>query len=223
MLRADKLATIGELAAGAAHEIRNPLTAVKSSLQYLQDKNPDETARKLLAAALEETGRIEEILSGMLSFSRPSEIKKERHDLLETLRECLELISFQARKNKVAIVQANPAAPIVLAADRSQLKQLFLNILLNAVRAMPAGGEIRVQASVPDGVKALVSVADTGEGILEENLDRIFDPFFTTKKGGTGLGLSICYGIVKSHEGEIEVKSRPGQGTTVIVKLPLEA
>jgi two-component system NtrC family sensor kinase len=88
---------------------------------------------------------------------------------------------------------------------------------------MPAGGEIRVQASVLDGVKAVVSVADTGEGIQEENLDRIFDPFFTTKKGGTGLGLSICYGIVKSHEGEIEVTSRPGQGTTVIVKLPLEA
>ena len=88
---------------------------------------------------------------------------------------------------------------------------------------MPAGGEIRVQALVLDGVKALVSVADTGEGIPEENLDKIFDPFFTTKKGGTGLGLSICYGIVKSHEGEIEVKSRPGQGTTVIVKLPLEA
>jgi signal transduction histidine kinase len=223
MLRADKLATIGELAAGAAHEIRNPLTAVKSSLQYLQDKNPDETARKLLTTALEETGRIEEILSGMLSLSRPSEMKKERHDLSETLRECLELISFQARKNKVVIVQAYPAAPIVLVADRSQLKQLFLNILLNAVQAMPDGGEIRVQASVPDGVKALVSVADTGEGILEENLDRIFDPFFTTKKGGTGLGLSICYGIVKSHEGEIEAKSRPGQGTTVIVKLPLEA
>ena len=223
MLRADKLATIGELAAGAAHEIRNPLTAVKSSLQYLQDKNPDETARKLLATALEETGRIEEILSGMLSFSRPSEMKKERHDLLETLRECLELISFQARKNKIAIIQANQAAPIILAADRSQLKQVFLNILLNAVQAMPAGGEIRVQASVLDGVKAVVSVADTGEGIQEENLDRIFDPFFTTKKGGTGLGLSICYGIVKSHEGEIEVTSRPGQGTTVIVKLPLEA
>jgi len=223
MLRADKLATIGELAAGAAHEIRNPLTAVKSSLQYLKDKNPDETAQKLLATALEETGRIEEILSGMLSFSRPSEMKKEKQDLLEILRECLELISFQARKNKVAIVQAYPASPVVLAADRSQLKQVFLNILLNAVQAMPSGGEIKVQASVFDGLKAVVSVADTGEGILEENLDRIFDPFFTTKKGGTGLGLSICYGIIKSHEGEIEVKSRPGQGTTVIVKLPLEA
>ena len=223
MLRADKLATIGELAAGAAHEIRNPLTAVKSSLQYLKDKNPDETAQKLLATALEETGRIEEILSGMLSFSRPSEIKKEKQDLLEILRECLELISFQALKNKVAIVQAYPASPVVLAADRSQLKQVFLNILLNAVQAMPSGGEIRVQASVLDGLKAVVLVADTGEGILEENLDRIFDPFFTTKKGGTGLGLSICYGIIKSHEGEIEVKSLPGQGTTVIVKLPLEA
>jgi len=117
MLRADKLATIGELAAGAAHEIRNPLTAIKSSLQYLESKSRDETARKLLGTALEETGRIEEILSGLLSFSRPSEIKKERLDLVESLEESLDLIAFQARKQKVTIVKEFAQSAVGLSGD----------------------------------------------------------------------------------------------------------
>jgi two-component system, NtrC family, sensor kinase len=222
MLRADKLATIGELAAGAAHEIRNPLTAIKSSLQYLESKSQEETARKLLGTALEETGRIEEILSGLLSFSRPSDIKKERHDLLESLDESLDLIGFQARKQKVRIVKEFPPSALYISGDRSQLKQLFLNLLLNSLQAMPEGGELKLEVSPADGTNVLVTVTDTGEGIPEENLDRVFDPFFTTKKGGTGLGLSICYGIVRSHEGNIEVRSRPGRGTTVLTKFPLK-
>ncbi|OGD17755.1 MAG: hypothetical protein A2W03_11815 [Candidatus Aminicenantes bacterium RBG_16_63_16] len=222
MLRADKLATIGELAAGAAHEIRNPLTAIKSSLQYLEGKSQDETARKLLGTALEETGRIEEILSGLLSFSRPSEIKKERHDLLESLDESLDLIAYQARKQKVRIAKELPQSPLYINGDKSQLKQLFLNLFLNSLQAMPQGGELKLEAGPADGKDVLVTVTDTGEGIPEENLDRVFDPFFTTKKGGTGLGLSICYGIVRSHEGNIEVRSQPGRGTTVLTKLPLK-
>jgi signal transduction histidine kinase len=222
MLRADKLATIGELAAGAAHEIRNPLTAIKSSLQYLESKSRDETARKLLDTALEETGRIEEILSGLLSFSRPSEIKKERHNLLESLDESLELISFQARKQKVRILKEFSSPELFVNGDRSQLKQLFLNLFLNSLQAMGDGGELKVEVSSAGGENLLVSVADTGQGIPGENLDRVFDPFFTTKKGGTGLGLSICYGIVRSHDGEIEVRSTVGLGTTVLVKLPAQ-
>ncbi len=222
MLRADKLATIGELAAGAAHEIRNPLTAIKSSLQYLESKSRDETARKLLGTALEETGRIEEILSGLLSFSRPSEIKKERYDLLESLEESLDLIAFQARKQKVRIVREFAQPALHVEGDRSQLKQLFLNLFLNSLQAMPQGGELKLEVSPADGENLLVTVSDTGEGIPEENLDRVFDPFFTTKKSGTGLGLSICYGIVRSHEGNIEVRSQPGRGTTVLTKLPLK-
>ncbi len=221
MLRADKLATIGELAAGAAHEIRNPLTAIKSSLQYLETKSQDEKAKKLLTTALEETDRIDEILSGLLSFSRPSEIRKERHNLLESLEEGLELISFQARKQKITIVKDFPSSPLELNADKSQLKQLFLNLFLNSIQAMAEGGELKLEVRSPDGRNVLITVSDTGEGIPEENLDRIFDPFFTTKKGGTGLGLSICYGIVKSHNGEIEVRSKVGQGTTVLVKIPM--
>ncbi len=221
MSRADKLATVGELAAGAAHEIRNPLTAIRSSLQYLESKGPDETSRKLLASALQETERIDGIVSALLAFARPSEISKERHDLRETVEESLELVSFQARMQKVAVLKAVPPAPLLIRADRAQLKQLFLNVFLNAIQAMPAGGTMNVEALVKDERKARVTVTDTGEGIPEEKLDRIFDPFFTTKKGGTGLGLSICYNIVKSHQGDIEVKSKAGQGTTILITLPL--
>ncbi|MCX6563328.1 MAG: ATP-binding protein [Candidatus Aminicenantes bacterium] len=221
MSRADKLATVGELAAGAAHEIRNPLTAIRSSLQYLESKGPDETSRKLLASALQETERIDGIVSALLAFARPSEISKERHDLRETIEESLELVSFQARTQKVAVSKAVPPAPLLIRADRAQLKQLFLNVFLNAIQAMPAGGTMNVEVRIKDERKAFVTVTDTGEGIPEEKLDRIFDPFFTTKKGGTGLGLSICYNIVKSHQGDIEVKSKAGQGTTILITLPL--
>jgi two-component system, NtrC family, sensor kinase len=222
MSRADRLATIGELAAGAAHEIRNPLTAIRSSLQYLESKQTDETTRRLLTSALSETARINEIVSALMSFSRPTEIVRERLELQPTLEESLDLIIFQARTQKVEVRRIFPEGPLSMLGDKSQLKQLFLNLFLNAVQAMPAGGVLIVEALRKDGPKAVVTVADNGEGIPEENLDRIFDPFFTTKKGGTGLGLSICYNIVKSHGGDIEVKSRVGQGTTILVSLPLD-
>lgn len=221
MSRADKLATIGELAAGAAHEIRNPLTAIKSSLQYLKTKSQDEKENKLLTSSLQETQRIDDILSALLSFSRPSEIKKEKSNLLETLEESLELISFQMRKQKVKIVRDFPSSPVYLNGDKAQLKQLFLNLYLNSLQAMEDGGELKIEVTSMGDQKALVAISDTGEGIPEENLDKIFDPFFTTKKGGTGLGLSICYGIVQTHQGEIEVKSKLDQGTTALVKFPL--
>jgi len=220
MMRADRLATIGELAAGAAHEIRNPLTAIKSSLQYLSEKCRQETERKLLGVALQETDRIDEILAALLSFSRPSEIKKEQYDLAVALEESLSLLSFQARAAAAEVETAFPPGPVLLNGDKSQVKQLFLNILLNAIQAMEGGGRLGVEVLSPGGGRVLVRVSDSGVGIPEENMDRIFDPFFTTKKGGTGLGLSICYSIVKSHGGEIEVRSKPGEGTTVLVTLP---
>jgi signal transduction histidine kinase len=220
MIRADRLATIGELAAGAAHEIRNPLTAIKSSLQYLAEKSQLETEKRLLGVALQETDRIDEILAALLSFSRPSEIKKEQYDLIVTLEESLALISFQARSGAVEVATKFPAGPVLLNGDKSQIKQLFLNIFLNAIQAMNGGGKLTSEVLLLGNGKVLVRVADTGEGIPEENMDKIYDPFFTTKKGGTGLGLSICYSIVKSHKGDIEVRSRVGEGTTVLVTLP---
>ena len=222
MSRAERLATVGELAAGAAHEIRNPLTAVKSSLQYLKTKIQDKNSDRILKTALEETERIDKILSALLSFARPSEMKKEKINLLDVIEESVELISFQAKKQKVEIKKNLPFSAIFLKGDKGQLKQLFLNLFLNSLQAMEKGGELRIEVDFVDSGKVLIIISDTGEGIPEENLDRIFDPFFTTKKGGTGLGLSICYGIVKAHDGDIEVKSKIREGTTVILKLPAE-
>ena len=220
MIRADRLATIGELAAGAAHEIRNPLTAIKSSLQYLESRFQEEKEKKLLAIALQETDRIDEILAALLSFSRPSDIKKEQVNLAVTLEESLALISFQARSAGVEVETKFPAGPVFLNGDKSQVKQLFLNIFLNAIQAMEGGGKLACEVLPLANGKILTRIIDTGEGIPEENMDKIYDPFFTTKKGGTGLGLSICYSVVKSHQGEIEVRSRVGEGTTVLVTLP---
>lgn len=220
MSRADKLATIGELAAGAAHEIRNPLTAIKSSLQYIKTKSRVQKEKKLLDNALKETERIDKILSGLLHFSRPSEIKKENANVVEILEESLELISFQAKKQRIIIVRDFPSSPVILNGDKAQLKQLFLNLFLNSLQSMKDGEELKIAVTPAGDQTVLISITDNGEGIPEENLDRIFDPFFTTKKGGTGLGLSICYGITQSHKGEIEVKSKLNQGTSAFVKLP---
>jgi signal transduction histidine kinase len=221
MIRADRLATIGELAAGAAHEIRNPLTAIKSSLQYLAQKCQQDTEKKLLAVALQETDRIDEILAALLAFSRPTEIKKEPYDLVVVLTESLSLLAFQARAAGVVVETKFPAEPVLLTGDKSQIKQLFLNIFLNAIQAMEKGGTLTGEVLRLGADRVLVRVTDTGVGIPEEAMDKIYDPFFTTKKGGTGLGLSICYNIVKSHYGEIEVRSRLGEGATVLVTLPV--
>lgn len=220
MLRADRLATLGELAAGAAHEIRNPLTSIRSSLQYVESRCGEENERRLLGVALRETDRIDEILSALLSFSRPSEIRKEPCDLHALIEESAALVAIQARAGGIEVRTTYPPRPVVVEADRSQLIQVFLNVFLNAVQAMAAGGRLTVEVLPLEGGKAVVRVSDTGPGISEETLEKVFDPFFTTKKGGTGLGLSICYTIAKAHGGEIELRSRPGEGTTVLVSLP---
>ncbi len=220
MLRADRLATIGELAAGAAHEIRNPLTSIRSSLQYLESRCREANEKKLLGVALRETDRIDEILSALLSFSRPSEIRKEPSKLVALLEESAALVSIQARARGIEVRTSFPPGPIIVDADGSQLKQVFLNVFLNAVQAMDTGGRLTVEAVPLEGGRSLVRVTDTGPGISDEALERVFDPFFTTKPGGTGLGLSICYTIVKAHGGEIELRSRPGAGTTVLISLP---
>jgi len=197
------------------------LTSIKSSLQYLESRCREETEIKLLGVALRETDRIDEILTALLTFSRPSEIHKEPCDLVALLEESVALVSIQARTKGVEVRPSFPAAPVIVNADRSQVKQVFLNVFLNAVQAMDGGGTLSVEDIVLENGKTLVRVSDTGPGISEEDLDKVFDPFFTTKKGGTGLGLSICYTIVKAHGGEIELRSRLGKGTTVLVTLPV--
>jgi len=232
LYRAERLAVAGELAAGAAHEIRNPLTAIRSTIQYLHETLPaDHPGRDDASGLLEEVDRINEIVEGLLSFARPREAVFVPLDAAEVLRQSLALVTSRARKQGVEVAtEIADAVPLV--GDESLLKQLFLNLLLNAIQAMPEGGTLTVRAralpptrgAAPESGGALIEIADTGPGIPEEVLDKVFDPFFTTKASGTGLGLSICYGIAERHRGEIEIASRAptasdSPGTTVRVRL----
>jgi signal transduction histidine kinase len=219
MYRAERLAAAGELAAGAAHEIRNPLTAIRSAIQYLgSDFPPGSDRHELIGDILAEVDRIDGIVQGMLSFARREEPVFSVADLAELLRHAAALMRTRAAAQNVDILLDAPDV-LNVHADAGLLRQLVLNVMLNALDAMPAGGTLRITASsLGRGVE--LRLADTGSGIAAEHLDRIFDPFFTTKQAGTGLGLSICHGIVERHGGQMEVESAPGAGTTIVVRLP---
>jgi len=236
MYRADRLATLGQLAAGAAHEIRNPLTSVRSTIQYLQKGLQGDSKKQLIADMLEEVDRINEIIEGMLSFSRPVKLKKERIDLKTLLESTIKLTATTARKANVQIEMQGDDEEHDLTGDPGQLKQVFLNIIMNALEACEDGGIISIHLEKCDRTDPLTSKTsrqymvgfrDTGSGIPKKNVEHIFDPFYTTKKSGTGLGLSISYGIVRNHGGEIEIESKtikddPEQhGTSVTVWLPV--
>jgi len=230
MFRADRLATIGQMAAGAAHEIRNPLTTIRSSMQYLQNKESDKQKLDVYEGLMSEVDRIDEIIRGLLSFSKPIEPQKESVEIHTLINQVITLVASTAKRNSV-VIQFNPdkLGKVVLSADPGQLKQVFVNIVLNAVQAMPEGGKLLIDISGFSGSSATdpsickISFADTGPGISESDLDQIFDPFFTTKKEGTGLGLSISYGIIKQHGGDISIESKTAgrqKGTRVTVSLP---
>ena len=236
MYRADKLATLGQLAAGAAHEIRNPLTSIRSTIQYSQKDLIDPTKSKMLAEILEEVDRINEIIEGLLSFSKPSKPKIEQVDLELLLQQTLTLVETTAKKQKTKIVLNFNTPQKYLKADPSQLKQVFLNIIMNALEAMDDNGKLQISVSLNEKIVKFtlehqssfcITFQDSGEGIPQENIEHIFDPFFTTKKDGTGLGLSISYGIIQQHLGDIEIESytkneRPAEhGTKVTVTLPV--
>ena len=235
MYRADRLATLGQLAAGAAHEIRNPLTSIRSTIQYLQKTIAEGTKRELVSGLIQEVDRINDIIEGLLSFSKPSKPEIELINLDSLLEQSLTLVATTAKKRKIEIDYQFNAAEKQLEADPSQLKQVFLNIMMNALQAMDDGGnlQISVELSRKDSqfdaehqTKFLITFQDAGEGIQRESLEHVFDPFFTTKKDGTGLGLSISYGIIQQHGGEIEIESftrdeKPDKhGTKVTITLP---
>ena len=227
LYRAERLAAAGELAAGAAHEIRNPLTAIRSTIQYLRDILPeDHPGREETAGLIEEVDRIDEIVEGLLSFARPREAVFAPLDAAEVVRQSLALVVSRTRKQGIEVA-ADLDREVPLVADESLLKQLALNLLLNAVQAMPEGGRLEVSARPVPPARgepaerggALLEIADTGPGIPDGIREKVFDPFFTTKTGGTGLGLSICYGIAERHRGEIEMDDAPGGGTVIRVRL----
>lgn len=219
LYRAERLATAGELAAGAAHEIRNPLTAIRSTIQYIRgDFTEDSDRYEMITDVLDEVDRIDDIVQGLLSFARREEPVLGMVDLAELVRHSAGMIRTRAGTQNVEVTVHTPDS-LRVQADSGLIRQVILNVMLNALQAMPDGGRLTVTAEAA-GRRAALRVADTGHGIAPEHLDRIFDPFFTTKKGGTGLGLSICYGIIERHGGQMEVESEPGVGTTMIIRLP---
>jgi signal transduction histidine kinase len=225
LLQADKLATVGTLAAGIVHEINNPLMFVQGNIVLLKEAlaRPEEAAR-ILADCAEGLERIRVIVSDIRTFSRAAgpgaaDARRAPEDLSRILEGVLRIVSFRISK-KAAIVREFGVVPPV-PCNAQQLGQVFLNLLVNAAQAIPAQGTIRVATSVRAG-RAVVEIEDTGSGIPPEVKERIFEPFFTTKNAaeGTGLGLSISAEIVKQHGGTLAVESRPGL-TTFTLSLPL--
>ncbi|MDW7645640.1 MAG: ATP-binding protein [Desulfuromonadales bacterium] len=221
MERMERLASLGRLSAGIAHEIRNPLTGVSLLLDELHDRLlrfPED--QSLIRRALEEMERLEGLVNELLNFSAPSQPSLTRVDVADVLRETLFLCQKQLQKSGIVLQEEiEPDRPLVLL-DFSKMKQAFLNLVTNAIQAMPQGGILRVLIGF-DEEQVTVSFVDTGQGIAPDLIPLIFEPFYTNKGGGTGLGLSITHNIVSDHGGRIEVESRPGAGSTFTIWLPL--
>lgn len=224
--RADRLASLGTLTAGIAHEIRNPLVAIKTFTQLLPERiDDDEFRNHFLSIASGEVDRISALVSELLEFARPSEPKFELEDINGILDGMILLVSTETKSKRIHIVKnyASDLSPITL--DREQMKQVFLNMLLNAIEATPENGKIYVKtrsyAKLEGEPYIQIEFTDTGCGIRPEYLEDIFTPFFTTKEKGSGLGLSISNQIVQDHKGYIDVESHVNKGTSFFINLPL--
>ena len=229
----EKLAATGRLAASIAHEINNPLEAIKNSLYLLVNKtSPDDPNYRFLEIAKKETERVSRILSQMLGFYRPT-ASMAQVDLKALIEEAESLVEKHLRQRGVRLHNDLSAALPAVRASADQIKQVILNLLLNAGDAMPEGGGniyVSTHASSEASPELLLSdavniqIRDTGKGIADEHVPHIFEPFFSTKQEGkgTGLGLWVSFNIVRSHGGNIRVRSRPGRGTTFTITLPIK-
>ena len=224
--RADRLASLGTLTAGLAHEIRNPLVAIKTLTQLLPERLEDEEFRgEFLKIASGEVDRISSLVNELLDFARPSDPKLEFEDINTILDGMILLVSTETKKKRVNILRsyASDLPPVQI--DREQIKQVFLNILLNAVQATSANGKITVKTHsfIKPGGEPYIQIefADTGCGIASEHIEEIFNPFFTTKSTGSGLGLSISHQIIQDHRGYIDVQSQLDKGSSFFINLPI--
>jgi signal transduction histidine kinase len=227
-LRAEQLAAAGQLAAGVAHELRNPLMAMKILVQAAGEPgHPGTLEGRDLVVLEEEITRLERLVQAFLDFARPPQPDKAPIAVQPLLRQVVDLVSARAAQQGVRVTCEVPAEPLVLQADRGQLRQVVLNLLLNALDALPAGGVVLVRAAAKGaggGAPHLrLRVADTGSGLPGDLGPQIFEPFVSTKDTGLGLGLSICRRIVEAHAGTIEAAPRPGGGAVFTVSLPLAA
>jgi two-component system NtrC family sensor kinase len=225
IMESERLAVIGQLAAGVAHEVNNPLQGVLSySNLLIENISPKDPNREFAEKIAKQATRCKTIIRGLLDFSRQTAPEMKYYQTNSLVRESLALVEKQSIFHNIEIIKNIDASLPSIILDPSQIQQVFLNIIINAAEAMNGKGKLTV-ATRADSTKKFIEVeiSDTGIGISKENLEKIFDPFFTTKDvgHGTGLGLAISYGIVKKHGGTIQVDSEVGKGTTFIIRLPI--
>jgi signal transduction histidine kinase len=223
LIRSEKLASLGELAAGIAHEIRNPLTSINILIHSLAESLSSENIhREDLRVIEEEIERINEIIDQFLRFGKPSPPHFEETDVISILEEILQLLRLQIEKQRIHVEKEFQLLPPAVL-DREQLKQVILNLVMNALQAMPEGGRLRLSVQKPGKDRWIqIGIQDSGTGIPPEYMDKLFDPFFSTREGGIGLGLPIAHRIIDQHHGRIEVVSTPREGTVFTLYLPVD-
>ena len=227
---AEKLASIGKLAAGTAHEILNPIQIILSSVQLLliNKESLDQKLVQRLKTVQDQTYRVAEVINGLLGFASEPTTTKSYVDLNEVVDKTLSLVRHDFSSKGIEVIARLSSSPLIVYANADELSQVFLNLLINANEAMPQGGKMIINSNLTKLRKrswVRIRITDTGIGIAPENRPHIFDPFFTTKEvgKGTGLGLSVCYGIIKRHGGFIEVESQVGKGSTFTLQLPFSS
>jgi two-component system sensor histidine kinase PilS (NtrC family) len=229
--RMDRLAAVGQLAAGIAHEIRNPLTSISGSIQVLRDDlDLSDESRRLMDIAIRETKRLNDLITDFLLFAHPEQGERKKFHLTTLIEDTLNLFAINAEYRTRIAIRKSIAADLFMEGNQQQISQVLWNILKNAAQSQPGGGSIDVEAWVESGTPHIgsrppeplirISIKDAGCGIPQEIQRKIFDPFFTTKEFGSGLGLAITYRIVERHQGEIIVHTQENRGTEVIVRFP---
>jgi two-component system sensor histidine kinase HydH len=220
--RSERLASLGRLASGVAHEIRNPLSSIRGFAQYFQKRFKGQAEEEGYAAVMVgEVDRLNRVVTELLEFAASKEPRREPHSVAEIAEHALKLLAPDIAGRGVAVAREYEPDLPPIALDRDQISQVFINILLNALQSMEQGGTVRIgvrRAAVPAGVE--IRIADTGQGIPAEDLGKVFEPFFSRKRKGTGLGLAIVHQIIAGHRGEIGVESAPGKGTAFRIFLP---
>jgi PAS domain S-box-containing protein len=227
ILRMDRLASLGEISSGIAHEIRNPLAAIKTTAQAMEEEmEPEDPKREFLSRIVKEIDRLDTMLRAFFSFAKPKRPMFIRCNIRDVIKEVLLLLGKDITNKRIEIIEKYAPDLPAVHGDFQQLQQVFLNLLLNSVEFMEPDREKKIfitawEKKNSDKKRVLeISLTDTGAGIDDEHINKIFDPFFTTTAKGTGLGLSITYRIIQRHGGSIKVNSKPGQGTTFIINLP---
>lgn len=222
--RKDRLAAVGRVGAGLAHEIRNPLGAMRGAIQVLQSNTPPESVQAdLMDIILRESDRLNSIITNFLSYAKPKIGKLVETDICESIKDTMTLLRHSPDVSpKHELVEELPQNPIFISADTTQLKQVFWNLARNAIQAMPNGGLLRIGVENIPNNRVKIVFQDTGSGMSPEQVEQLFEPFSNSTSGGTGLGLSIVYQIIRDHNGTINVRSLEGEGTTITIELPRE-